>query len=57
MHEELIYEYGAVPAPGDRLLPPETAGTYLLLLKAELQTSTSLILCMHFIISLGQKLS
>lgn len=51
VHEELIYEYGALLAPGDWLLPPETAGTHLLLPKAELQTSTTLILCMHFIIS------
>lgn len=57
MHEELIYEYGATQVPGDWLLPLETTGTYLLFPKAELQTSSGLILCTHFIISLGQKLS
>lgn len=57
MREELIYEYEATPVPGDQCQPPGTTGTYLLFPKAELQTSTALILCMHFIISLGQKLS
>lgn len=57
LHEELIYEYEAPLAPGEQLQPPGTPEHSALLPKAQLHTSSALILCMHFIMSLGQKLS
>lgn len=56
LHQELIYGSEAPRAPGTGLATRD-CWTHLLLPKAEPQTSSASILCMHFIISLGQKLS
>lgn len=55
--EGLIYEYRAMLVPGDHDQPLESSGAPLLA-QGKLQTPTrsGLIVCMHFIISLGQKL-
>lgn len=56
MCEELIYEYKTMSVPGDRVQPLESTGTPLGLGKIPTPTGSGLIVCMHFIISLGQKL-